>query len=140
MNYNRFILGGRLTRDVELRVTPQGTAIAQFSVATSRKFKDAQGGEREEVAFIDCEAWAKTGEAIAKHFTKGKAIFVEGRIKQDTWEDKTTKEKRSKLKMVVDNFQFVGSKDDGAPRQEQSSQPRYAAPAAQENLDEDVPF
>jgi len=126
MNYNKFILGGRLTRDPELRVTPTGTAICQFSVATSRKFKTEGQAEREEVSFIDCEAWAKTGELIAKHFTKGKAIFCEGRIKQDTWEDKTTKEKRSKLKMVVENFQFVGSKDD-VPR---TNAPADAPPPA----------
>ncbi len=146
MNYNKLILGGRLVKDPELRVLPTGTAITSFTVATSRKFKGGDGADREEVAFVDCEAWAKTGEAIAKHFTKGKAIFVEGRIKQDTWEDKTTHEKRSKLKMSVDSFQFVGSKEDGVQRpQEPASQPRYAEQKPQENgsnpdLDESLPF
>jgi len=113
MNYNKLIIGGRLVRDPDLRVTPKGTAITTFSIAVSRKYKD-DSGEKEETSFIDCEAWAKTGELIAKHFAKGKAIFCEGRLKQDNWEDKDTKAKRSKLKMVVENFQFVGSKEGGA--------------------------
>lgn len=144
MNFNKLLLGGRLTKDPELRVTPGGTAITQFSVATSRKFK-TDNQEREEVSFIDCEAWGKTGEAIAKYLSKGKPIFCEGRIKQDSWEDKTTKEKRTKLKMVVEIFQFVGSREDGgqtatAPAQ-QAADPtapsfrKETAPA-----DEDVPF
>ena len=149
---NKVMLIGNLTRDPELRVTPKGTAICQFSLAVNRKFKDESGGEREEVTYVDIEAWSKQGETIAKYCTKGRPLFVEGRLRLDQWEDKTTKEKRSRMKVVLENFQFLGSgRADGAagggeggearsyaPRA--TSAPKPAAPAAQENLDEDVPF
>lgn len=152
-NLNKVMLIGNLTRDPELRVTPKGTAICQFSLAVNRKFKDESGGEREEVTYVDIEAWSKQGETIAKYCTKGRPLFVEGRLRLDQWEDKTTKEKRSRMKVVLENFQFLGSgRSDGtapagggegggsyAPRA--SSAPKPAAPPpAQENLDEDVPF
>ena len=148
-NLNKVMLIGNLTRDPELRVTPKGTAICQFSLAVNRKFRDESGADREEVTYVDIEAWGKSGENIAKYCTKGRPLFVEGRLRLDQWEDKTTKEKRSRMKVVCDNFQFLGSgRSDGgaaggaggeggaAPR----SAPKPAAPAAQENLDEDVPF
>ncbi len=151
-NLNKVMLIGNLTRDPELRVTPKGTAICQFSLAVNRKFKDESGGEREEVTYVDIEAWSKQGETIAKYCTKGRPLFVEGRLRLDQWEDKTTKEKRSRMKVVLENFQFLGSgRGDGgagggeggearsyAPRA--SAAPKPAAPPAQENLDEDVPF
>ena len=153
-NLNKVMLIGNLTRDPELRVTPKGTAICQFSLAVNRKFKDESGGEREEVTYVDIEAWGKQGETIAKYCTKGRPLFVEGRLRLDQWEDKTTKEKRSRMKVVLENFQFLGGgQRDGAaaggeggegsaPRSyaPRSTTPRPAAPAPQENLDEDVPF
>ena len=157
-NLNKVMLIGNLTRDPELRVTPKGTAICTFSLAVNRKFKDESGGEREEVTYVDIEAWGKSGENISKYCTKGRPLFVEGRLRLDQWEDKTTKEKRSRMKVVCENFQFLGSgRADGAPGApgggEGGEQPRYAAPAPrnsasprpaapapQENLDEDVPF
>jgi single-strand DNA-binding protein len=153
-NLNKVMLIGNLTRDPELRVTPKGTAICQFSLAVNRKFKDESGGEREEVTYVDIEAWSKQGETIAKYCTKGRPLFVEGRLRLDQWEDKTTKEKRSRMKVVLENFQFLGSgRADGgaggggeggeAPRSyapRATNAPKPAAPAAQENLDEDVPF
>lgn len=155
-NLNKVMLIGNLTRDPELRVTPKGTAICQFSLAVNRKFRDEAGADREEVTYVDIEAWGKSGENIAKYCTKGRPLFVEGRLRLDQWEDKTTKEKRSRMKVVCDNFQFLGTgrAEGGAPGAEGSGgeQPRYTAPAprssptrpampmAQENLDEDVPF
>jgi len=158
-NLNKVMLIGNLTRDPELRVTPKGTAICTFSLAVNRKFKDESGGEREEVTYIDIEAWGKSGENISKYCTKGRPLFVEGRLRLDQWEDKTTKEKRSSMKVVCENFQFLGSgrAEGGAPGvaagSDGADQPRYAAPAPrspsapkpaapaqQENLDEDVPF
>jgi single-strand DNA-binding protein len=150
-NLNKVMLIGNLTRDPELRVTPKGTAICTFSIAVNRKFKDDSGGEREEVTYIDIEAWGKSGENISKYCTKGRPLFVEGRLRLDQWEDKTTKEKRSRMKVVLENFQFLGGgRGEGgaageggearsyAPRA--GIAPKPAAPAAQENLDEDVPF
>ena len=156
-NLNKVMLIGNLTRDPELRVTPKGTAICTFSLAVNRKFKDESGGEREEVTYVDIEAWGKSGENISKYCTKGRPLFVEGRLRLDQWEDKTTKEKRSRMKVVCDNFQFLGTgrAEGGAPGAEGGEAPRYNAPtprtgptrpasptspAAQENLDEDVPF
>jgi single-strand DNA-binding protein len=149
------MLIGNLTRDPELRVTPKGTAICQFSLAVNRKFRDEAGADREEVTYVDIEAWGKSGENIAKYCTKGRPLFVEGRLRLDQWEDKNTKEKRSRMKVVCDNFQFLGSgrAEGGAsggegggdqPRYNspapRSGAPRPSAPAPQENLDEDVPF
>ncbi len=107
-SFNKVILLGNLTRAPELRVTPKGTAICQFGIAVNRKFKDESGGDREEVTFVDCEAWSKTAELIAKYLDKGSQVMLDGRLKLDTWEDKTTQQKRSKLKVVVENVQFLG--------------------------------
>jgi single-strand DNA-binding protein len=79
----------------------------------NRKFRTQSGEDREEVTFIDCAAFGKTGEVIGKYFTKGKPIFIEGRIKYDSWEDKQGGGKRSKITVVVENFQFVGGRDGG---------------------------
>lgn len=153
-NLNKVMLIGNLTRDPELRVTPKGTAICTFSLAVNRKFRDESGADREEVTYVDIEAWGKAGENISKYCTKGRPLFVEGRLRLDQWEDKNTKEKRSRMKVVCENFQFLGggrgeggnggegggesrSFSSPAPR---SSAPSRPAPAAQENLDEDVPF
>jgi single-strand DNA-binding protein len=104
---------GNLTRDPELRVTPKGTAICQFGLAVSRSFKDEAGQTREEVAFLDVEAWGKTGETIAKFCTKGKSLYIQGRLRFEQWEDKTSQQKRSKIKIVCEQFQFLGGKSDG---------------------------
>lgn len=114
-NLNRVLLIGNLTRDPELRVTPKGTAICQFGLAISRSFKDESGQTREEATFVDIEAWGKQGELIAKYCAKGRPLFVEGRLRFDQWEDKTTQQKRSKLKVVLENFQFLGGREGGAP-------------------------
>lgn len=136
-NLNQVFLMGNLTRDPELRVTPRGTAICLFSLAINHKWRDPQGAEREEVTFVDVEAWAKAGETIAKYCAKGRPLFVAGRLRLDTWEDKTTKEKRSRMKVVCEGFQFLG-----APPV--ASHPSAAVPlppsAPQKPLDEDVPF
>ncbi len=154
-NLNKVMLIGNLTRDPELRVTPKGTAICTFSLAVNRKFKDESGGEREEVTYVDIEAWGRSGENISKYCTKGRPLFVEGRLRLDQWEDKNTKEKRSRMKVVCENFQFLGSGRGGGDNAGGGGESRYSAPprraaggdspppsapAQQENLDEDVPF
>lgn len=107
-SYNKTLLMGHLTRDPELRATPKGTPICQFGLAVNRQFKDESGATKDEVTFIDVEAWGKQAETIAKYCTKGKPLFIEGRLKLDSWEDKTTGQKRQKLKVVLESFQFVG--------------------------------
>jgi len=155
---NKVFLIGNLTRDPELRVTPKGTAICQFGLAVNRQFKDESGATRDETTFIDIEAWGKQGELVAKYLTKGSPAMVEGRLKLDQWEDKTTQQKRSKLKVVLDNVQFLSSRgaggggpsagadegvDQTAPVERHSPPARASAkPAAPapEGIDEDVPF
>lgn len=108
---NRVTLIGRLTRDPELRHTQNGTAVSNFSIAVSRTWSK-DGEKQEEVSFIDCEAWAKTAEVIVQYVKKGHRVGLEGRLKQDSWDDNETGKKRSKLKIVVDNFQFLQPKSD----------------------------
>ncbi len=155
---NKVFLMGNLTRDPELRVTPKGTSICQFGLAINRKFKLESGETREEVTFVDIEAWGRQGETIAKYVTKGRPLFVEGRLKLDQWEDKNTKEKRSRMRVVLEQFEFLGSGGGGgggagggagAGDVDQTNSPERhappprtggAKPASTENLDEDVPF
>ena len=103
---NKVLLMGNLTRDPELRVTPKGTPICQFALAINRQFKMESGESREEVIYVDVEAWGKQGETIAKYCTKGRPLYVEGRLKLDQWEDKEGK-KQSKIRVVVEGFQFI---------------------------------
>ncbi|MDF3057225.1 MAG: single-stranded DNA-binding protein [Rariglobus sp.] len=162
---NKVMLIGNLTRDPELRVTPKGTAICQFGLAVNRQFKDESGATRDETTFVDIEAWGKQGETVAKYCVKGRPLFVEGRLKLDTWDDKTTGQKRSKMKIVLENFQFLGGREGGEGGGASGSAPRAASsgsdegidqtierhtppprgnskptPPPQDNIDEDVPF
>lgn len=107
-SFNKVILMGNLTRDPELRVTPKGTAVCQIGIAVNSQYKDKDGNSREEVTFVDVDVFGRQAEVIAKYMNKGRPILVEGRLKLDSWETKEG-EKRSKLKVILDNFQFVGS-------------------------------
>lgn len=123
---NKVILIGRLTRDPVLRYTPSNTAICEFGLAVGRKYKTASGEQREETAFIDCQAWGKGGEIFNQYMSKGKQVYIEGRLKYDTWEDKNGGGKRSKLSVNVDDFQFLGAPGEGgqrAPRDDGSQEP-----------------
>lgn len=114
MAFNKVILLGNLTRDPETRSTTGGNSVTNFSLAVNRVFNNKNGERQEEVAFIECEAWGKTGETIAKYVQKGRQLMVEGRLRQDSWEDKDTGKKRSQLRVVVEGFSFVGSAGDNA--------------------------
>lgn len=142
MSYAKAFIIGNLSRDPEVRVTPQGQSICQFSVGVNRKFKSGET-EREEVSFFDCEAWGKTADNIAKFFTKGKPIFLECRPRQDVWEDKESGKKRSKVKFIVDQFQFVGGREGGEQRQAAPAQrrpePTERQMANQSDTDDDPP-
>ena len=137
-NFNKVYLMGNLTRDPDMRVTPKGTAICQFGLAVNREWKDESGQKREEVCFVDVEAWGRQGETISKYCGKGRPLFVEGRLKLDQWEDKTSGQKRTKLKVVLEGFQFIGGREDSTA----SAAPQSDAPAAlkPETASEDVPF
>src|SRR5215831_16451135 len=110
-NYNKVILIGNLTRDPEVRYTPKGTAIAKIGVAINRSWRDPNTNElKEETTFVDVEAFGKVAETIGNYMKKGRPIMVEGRLKYDTWDDKQTNQKRSKLSVVLESFQFLDSK------------------------------
>lgn len=112
-NLNKVMLIGNLTRDVELRSLPSGNSIAQIGLAINRNWTGQDGEKREEVTYVDCEAWGKTGEIMAKYLQKGRPVFIEGRLKLDTWDDKESGAKRSKMKVVVESFQFLDSGNRG---------------------------
>jgi len=126
-NLNKVFLIGNLTRDPELRYTPSGSPVCEFGLAINRVFSTREGERREEVCFVDVTAWAKQATTISEYMRKGRLIFVEGRLKYDSWE--TPDGRRSKLRVVVENFQFLGGRDDregaAAPPAER---PERAAP------------
>jgi single-strand DNA-binding protein len=152
-NLNKVMLMGNLTRDPEIKYTPKGTAIADIGLAVNRNYTTESGEKREEVTFIDVTLWGRVAEIVGEYCKKGRPLFVEGRLQLDTWDDKATGQKRSKLKVVGDNIQLLGSREGGgggAPGGEpQGAPPARRAPAAaprppaDPDLDvqaDDVPF
>ena len=135
--FNKVILAGNLTRDPQLKYLPSQMAVAEFGLALNRKFRDAAGQDREEVCFVDCAAFGKTGEIINQYCTKGKPILVEGRLKLDQWEDKQGGGKRSRLTVVVENCTLLsggpgdgGGSGGGGPSYDENDAPPQARPAA----------
>lgn len=110
--FNKVILMGNLTRDPELRTTPTGQNVASFSLAVNRAWRNASGEQQEAVDYIDCNAWGKAGEIIAQYMQKGRSILVSGRLQQRSWEQDG--QKRSKVEVVVEDFNFVGGGEGGA--------------------------
>lgn len=152
-NFNKVILAGNLTRDPEVRYTPKGTAIAKLGLAINRTWKNEAGETKEEVTFVDVDAFGRTAEVISQYLKKGRPILVEGRLKLDQWDDKQTGQKRSRLGVVLENFQFLDSgRGDGggggggsrpapsssapsAPSSPEATEPEGPAPE-----EDDVPF
>lgn len=138
MNINVGVLGGNLVRDPELRYTPSGTAICDFTIANSKTWKDGQSGEqKEKTGFYNCICWGKRGEIINGHFEKGKPILIQYTLDFQTWETKDG-EKRSTIKFNVTDFDFVGFKADGGlvqtTKTPNDSQQKLDIP------DEEIPF
>jgi len=113
-SFNKVILAGNLTRDPELRYTPKGTAVAKLGLALNRQWKDESGQQRDEVTFVDVDAFGRQAEVISQYLKKGRPILVEGRLKLDQWDDKQTGQKKSRLGVVLESFQFL---DSGAGRE-----------------------
>lgn len=111
-SFNKVMLMGNLTRDPQVKHLPGNLVVAEFGIACSRRYRTAAGEDREETAFVDCSAFGRQAEVISQFCKKGKPLFLEGRLKYDSWDDKATGHKRSKLSVVVENFQFVGNRDD----------------------------
>src|SRR5262245_20381944 len=117
-NFNKVILAGNLTRDPELRYLPKGTAVAQFGLAINRTWKAETGETKEEVTFVDVDAFARTAEVISQYMKKGRPILIEGRLKYDQWDDKQSGQKKSKLRVICESFQFIDGNrppEGGAP-------------------------
>jgi single-strand DNA-binding protein len=108
-SFNRVTLIGNLTRDPETRDLPSGTTLCEFGLAMTRHYKTAGGDDREETCFIDCTAFGKQAEVLSQYVTKGRPLFVEGRLKYDQWDDRSGGGRRSKISVIVENFQFLGS-------------------------------
>lgn len=106
-NLNKVLLLGNLTRDPELRYTPKGTAVADVAVAINRVWNNEQNQRQEETTFVDITLWGRQAEIAQQYLTKGRGVFIEGRLQMDTWEDKASGQKRSKLKVVAENLQFM---------------------------------
>ncbi len=111
-NFNKVVLAGNLTRDPQLSYMPSQTAVVEFGMAINRKWRSKEGEQKEEVCFVDCRAYAKSAETINQYMTKGKPLLVEGRLKFDQWDGKDG-QKRSKLFVIVENFQFIGGPPGG---------------------------
>ncbi len=112
-NFNKVMLMGNLTRDPEVRYTPKGTAVAEIGLAINRFFSGENGEKREETTFVDVTLWGRTAEIAGEYLKKGRPVFIEGRLQLDTWDDKTSGQKRSKLKVVGEGMQLIGSRDGG---------------------------
>src|SRR5215813_6426249 len=147
-NFNKVILVGNLTRDPELRYTPKGTAVAKVGLAVNRQWTSESGEKKEEVTFVDVDIFGRTAENVSQYMRKGRPILIEGRLRLDQWDDKQTGQKRSRLGVVGEVVQFLGSPTGGsssgefnppAPRQSAApaSQPEPDAPAPEQD---DVPF
>jgi single-strand DNA-binding protein len=149
-SFNKVIIAGNLTRDPELRYTPKGTAVARITLAVNRTWKSESGENKEEVSFVDVDVWGRQAEVIGQYMKKGRPLLVEGRLKQDSWEDKNTKQKQTKLKVVLESFSFIdsnrGGEGEGAPAAPRAARPAASSAPAPDSgdseppHDDDVPF
>ncbi len=144
-NVNKVFLMGNLTRDVELKHTPSNQPVANLGIATNRRYRTREGEDREETTFVDCEAWGRTAEVMSQYLSKGRPVFIEGRLKLETWQDKDG-QKRSRMRVVIENFQFIDSRGGGgggSPRPEPSQSESAPSPVSpgHEPVDEaEIPF
>jgi len=161
-NLNKVMLMGNLTRDPEVRYTPKGTAVAELGLAINRVYSAENGEKREETTFVDVTLWGRTAEIAGEYLKKGRPVFIEGRLQLDSWDDKQTGQKRSKLKVVGEAMQLMGSRGGGEgggggggeysgggeppssrPQKSAPSQPPKQKPPADPDLEpeeDDIPF
>jgi len=149
-SFNKVILVGNLTRDPELRYTPKGTAIAKIGLAVNRTWRNEAGETKEEVTFVDVDVFGRTAENVGQYMRKGRPLLVEGRLRLDTWDDKQTGQKRSRLGVVAETVQFLGSPAGGggeggggggssAPSAPRAPRPSASAPSAPDSVEGDLP-
>ena len=153
---NKVMLIGNLTRDPEVKYTPKGTAVAEIAIAINRNYTAADGQKKEEVTFIDVTLWERLAEIAGEYLKKGRPVFIEGRLQLDTWDDKATGQKRSRLRVRAEQMQLLGSREGGGggapaashdeeggrPTQRPAPRPAPARPKPSEADDEgdDIPF
>jgi len=137
-SFNKVILVGNLTRDPQIKYTTGGTAIAELGMAIGRKWFDkTTNQQKEETTFVDVTLFGKQAEVAGQYLAKGRPVMIEGRLQLDSWEDRETGHKRSKLRVVGENLVLMGSKRDDAPGEErQSVQP----PSPEPSSDDETPF
>ncbi|MBI3417128.1 MAG: single-stranded DNA-binding protein [Verrucomicrobia bacterium] len=141
-SFNKVILVGNLTRDPELRYTPKGMAIAKIGIAVNRNWKTETGEAKEEVTFVDVDAFGRQAEVIAQYMKKGRPLLVEGRLRLDQWDDKQTGQKRSRLGVVLESFSFLdsgGNRGEGAPPADAAPKSRPASPSSASVPEASVP-
>ena len=143
-SYNKVILMGNLTRDPELKYLPSGSAVANVGIAVNRNWTDRESGEkREEVCFVDLEAFGRTAETMNEYLQKGRPVLIEGRLRHRTWETDDG-QRRSKHDIFVERFQFVGGRQDGSEQggysQPGDTAPQSSAPDASPTTEDDIPF
>jgi single-strand DNA-binding protein len=155
---NKVMLIGNLTRDPEVKYTPKGTAVAEIAIAINRNYTGADGQKKEEVTFIDVTLWERLAEIAGEYLKKGRPVFIEGRLQLDTWDDKATGQKRSRLRVRAEQMQLLGSREGGgggggapaggpdeeaarpAPRQAPRPAPGKPKPAESDEEADDIPF
>ena len=153
-SFNKVILMGNLTRDPEVRYTPKGSAVADIGLAVNRVYSTESGEKREETTFVDVTLWGRTAEIAGEYLKKGRPVLIEGRLQLDTWDDKQSGQKRSKLKVIGEGMQLIGGRPGGGgdadeggtsgggerPMNRQRSTPPPPRPAASEPDDDEIPF
>ena len=147
-SFNKVILLGNLTRDPEVRYTPKGSAVTDLGIAVNRQYTLENGEKREEVTFVDVTFWGRTAEVAGEYLKKGRPIFIEGRLQLDTWDDKQSGQKRSKLRVVAEGMQLIGARPGGGEMDENAGGARSSGratapppkPAATEPDDDEIPF
>jgi len=142
-NLNKVLLLGNVTRDPEVRYTPKGSAVCDLGVAGNRAYTTDSGEKREEVTFVDVTLWGRTAEVASEYLKKGRPVFIEGRLQMDTWDDKQTGQKRSRLRVVAENMQLLGGRPPGGAA-DTTGESRQTAPpkslAAPEPDEDEIPF
>src|SRR3954452_3176008 len=148
-SFNKVILLGNLTRDPEVRYTPKGSAVCDLGIAINRSYTLESGEKREEVTYVDVVLWSRLAEIAGEYLKKGRPVFVEGRLQLDSWDDKTSGQKRTKLKVIGENMQMLGAprggggggdEDGGPPRSSSRPAPPPKASAPSEPDDDEIPF
>lgn len=137
--FSKAIIMGNLTRDPELRTTPNGASVCSFSVAVNRTYRDGSGNNVDQVSFLDCSAWGKLGETVGQYAKKGTGVLVSGRLEQRSWEDKASGQKRSRVEIVVEDFSFLPRGGQTNDTDSSATNNNTASAGAPEVVPEDIP-